>query len=85
MSAFKFLFVYISVIIWDVWNYKNANYNHLNDLIRHHDWEAEINETLTVDESCENLQKHSSGFVKHVFLVAMYSYDRMISPGLHQN
>ena len=22
----------------DVWNYKNANYNHLNDLIRQYDW-----------------------------------------------
>ena len=30
----------------DVWNYKNANYNrlndHLNDLIRQFDWEAEL-------------------------------------------
>ena len=38
----------------DVWNYKTANYNYLNDLIRRHDWEAENNEILTDDESCEN-------------------------------
>ena len=48
----------------DVWNYKNASYNHLNDLIRRHDWEAEINETLTVDESCENFTKTFLRFCK---------------------
>ena len=39
----------------DVWNYKNANYNHSNDLIRQ---QAEINETLTANESCKKIHKN---------------------------
>ena len=38
----------------DVWNYRNANFDQFNALIQHHDWAADINETLTVDVCCEN-------------------------------
>ena len=38
----------------EVLNFKNANFNHSNDLIRQHDWDSEINETLSIDQSCKN-------------------------------
>ena len=48
----------------DVWNYKNANYNQLNDLIRQHDWDSDINETLTVDGCCQNFSRVFLQFCK---------------------
>ena len=48
----------------DVWNYKNANYNQLNDLIRQHDWDSDINETLTVDGCCQNFTRVFLQFCK---------------------
>lgn len=48
----------------EVWNYKNANFSQLNDLIRQYNWDSDINETLTIDQSCENFTNTFLQFCK---------------------
>ena len=36
----------------EVWNYKNANFEELNEKIRQHDWDHLIHNTISVDEAC---------------------------------
>ena len=38
----------------EVWNYNNANFEELNDKIRRYNWDHVINDTLSVDEACNN-------------------------------
>ena len=35
----------------EVWNYKNANFEELNEKIRQHDWDHLIRNTISVDEA----------------------------------
>ena len=45
----------ISTCYWrEVWNYKNADYHLLNDLIEDYDWNLIINDTVSVDEAAKN-------------------------------
>ena len=38
----------------EVWNYNNANFEELNVKIRQNNWDHVINDTLSVDEACNN-------------------------------
>ena len=38
----------------EVWNYKNANFEELNEKIRQHVWDHLIRNTISVDEACAN-------------------------------
>ena len=38
----------------EIWNYKSADFNSLNNLIQNFDWGTIINETFSVDQACEN-------------------------------
>ena len=38
----------------EIWNYKNANFEELNEKIRQHDWDHLIRNTISVDEACAN-------------------------------
>ena len=38
----------------EVWNYKNADFNLLNNLIEAFNWDTIINETRSVNQACEN-------------------------------
>lgn len=38
----------------EVWNYKNANYTLLNNLIEAHKWDTIINDTSTIDQACKS-------------------------------
>ena len=38
----------------EVWNYKNANFEELNEKIRQDDWDHLIHNTISVDEACAN-------------------------------
>ena len=38
----------------EVWNYKNADFNLLNNLIEAINWDTIINETRSVDQACES-------------------------------
>ena len=38
----------------EIWNYKTADFNSLNNLIQNFDWGTIINETFSVDQACEN-------------------------------
>ena len=36
----------------DIWNYKNADYDKLNNFIFQFDWDSVINDNVTVDDAC---------------------------------
>ncbi|MEW8548488.1 MAG: reverse transcriptase family protein [Candidatus Thiodiazotropha sp.] len=48
----------------EVWNYKNADYDLLNELIDTYDWNLAINNSLTVDESCKKFTNIFLDFCK---------------------
>ena len=48
----------------EVWSYKKAGYNRLNNLIEAHDWNSEINNRMHIDEICENFTKTFINFCK---------------------
>ena len=45
----------------EIWNYKNAIFDELNEKIRQHDWDHLIHNQLTVDEACTNF---TEAFIK---------------------
>ena len=38
----------------EVWNYKNANFDELNEKLRNFNWNDVINDTFSDDEACNN-------------------------------
>lgn len=48
----------------DVWIYKHADYTTLNNLIERFNWDEIINETVSIDESCEKFTNIFSNFCK---------------------
>ena len=51
----------------EVLNYNNTNFEELNDKIRQYNWDHVLNDTLSVDEACNNLQRLTLTYAKPVY------------------
>ena len=51
----------------DIWNYKNASYDELNNFIFQYDWNSVINDNVTVDDACNKFTSIFFEFCKNVF------------------
>ena len=74
-------YVCLQIPIWlsqsyyrEVWNYKNANYEHLNDLIQQCDWASIIIENVSVDESCKKFTRLFLEFCKKMYSLQKSTY-----------
>ncbi|MEW8546228.1 MAG: endonuclease/exonuclease/phosphatase family protein, partial [Candidatus Thiodiazotropha sp.] len=48
----------------DIWNYKNADYDKLNNFISQYDWDSVINDNATVDDACNRFTNIFLDFCK---------------------
>ena len=71
VSDHKAIYVSIRILIKlshcyyrEVWNYKNADYNLLNNLIEEYDWNSLFKDSISVDDACEIFTKTFLDFCK---------------------
>ena len=67
----------------EIWNYKNADFDTLNELVCQFDWESVINENLFINQSGTNFTHTFIMFCKQCIPRKKCSFVQMIALGLH--